>query len=161
MHLRAAEVTAMQHVTLWNTSDRLAEQPRWAHRALLGILAFEAAGAFIGGPALIAAPDGHLMQIPLQDLRGVFPDFLVPGLILTGLGLLNAVAFVVLLLKRPIAWLPVGLALFGFLIWFVVELSICGAKSWAQAAWAAPVPVGIVLALPLALERFVHPPAEA
>lgn len=124
-----------------------------ARGVLLGILAFEALGAFVGGPALVAAPDGRLMKIPVTELHGVFPDFLVPGLLLTGLGVLNAVAFFMLLRRKASAWLWVGLSLGGFLVWFVVELAVCGAKSWAQAAWGLPVPVGIVLAWPLLQER--------
>lgn len=130
---------------------------KWRRRALLIILAFEAVGSFIGGPALIAGPDGRYMQIPVEELHGAFADFLVPGLLLTSLGVLNAVAYTVLLRQQPSAWLWVGLALVGFLIWFVVELSICGAKSWAQVAWGAPIPVGIVLALPLLFERLGRP----
>ena len=124
---------------------------RWV---VLSVLAFEAVGALIGGPALVAAPDGRLMKIPLEDLGGTFPDFLIPGLLLTALGVLNAVAFGVLLRRLPSAWLWVGLALGGFLVWFIVELALVGAKSWAQAAWGIPVPIGIAAALPMLLEHF-------
>jgi hypothetical protein len=116
-------------------------------------LAFEALGAAIGGPALMAAPDGSLMKIPVSELEGVFADFFIPGLLLTALGALNAVAFFALLRRRASSWLWVGLALGGFLIWFVVELAICGAESWAQAAWGLPVPIGIIAAWPLVMER--------
>lgn len=143
----------MQDVMTWHVGSEIRAPEGWARRTLLAILAFEALGSFIGGPLLVAAPDGRLMQMPVQDLQGVFPDFLIPGLLLTFLGVLNAVAFFAFLRRRPSAWLWVGLALGGFLVWFVVELAIVGAKSWAQAAWGVPVPVGLVLALPLAMER--------
>jgi hypothetical protein len=126
----------------------------WGRRVLLFVLAFEALGSFIGGPLLIAAPDGGLMHIPVEEMHGLFPDFLVPGMLLTGLGALNAAAFFVLLRRRPSEWLWVGLALGGFLVWFAVELSVMGAKSWAQAVWGIPVPIGIVAAWPLAMKRF-------
>jgi hypothetical protein len=125
----------------------------WARRILLAVLAFEALGSFIGGPLLVAAPDGRLMKIPVSDMRGLFPDFLIPGIILSLLGVLNAVAFVLLLRRRASAWLWVGLSLGGFLIWFVVELSVMGAKSWAQAVWGIPVLIGLAAAWPLAEER--------
>jgi len=125
----------------------------WAWRTVLSVLAFEAIGSFIGGPLLIAAPDGRLMSIPVAELQGLFPDFLVPGLLLTALGILNTVAFFVLLRRQPSAWLWVGLALGGFLIWFIVELSVMGAKSWAQAMWGLPILIGLATAWPLALER--------
>lgn len=123
---------------------------RWRRRTLLIVLAFEAAGALIGGPMLIAAPDGHLMQIPVEDLQGAFRDFFIPGLLLTSLGVLNAMAFFVDLRRRPSSWLWTGLALGGFLIWFLVELGVVGAKNWAQAAWGFPVLVGLYAAWPLA-----------
>lgn len=129
------------------------ERRSWTRWLLLGILAFEAVGAFVGGPALVAAPDGSLMKIPVSELHGVFADFLIPGLLLTGLGLLSAAAFFVVLGRKRSSWLWVGLALGGFLVWFVVELGICGAKSWAQAAWGLPVPIGILVAWPLVRER--------
>src|SRR6185295_10736064 len=125
----------------------------WARRIVLGVLAFEALGSFTGGPMLIAAPDGRLMNIPVEEMRGLFPDFLVPGLLLTGLGLLNAAGFLALLRRRASAWLWVGLSLGGFLVWFLVELSVTGFKSWAQAAWGLPVLIGLAAAWPLALER--------
>jgi hypothetical protein len=131
---------------------------RWARRAVLTVLAFEALGAFIGGPLLVAAPDGHFMNIPVTDLRGLFPDFLIPGLILTALGALNAAAFFVLLRRMASAWLWVGLALGGFCIWFIVELAVCGAQSWAQAAWGVPVVFGLVAAWPLVTERLHRAP---
>lgn len=131
----------------------LTTSDRWGRRVVLAVLAFEALGAFIGGPMLAAAPDGRLMKIPVAELNGAFSDFLIPGLILTALGALNAVAFFVLLRRRPCSWLWVGLALVGFAIWFVVELAVVGAKSWAQAAWGLPVLVGLIAAWPLARER--------
>src|SRR5581483_10150914 len=105
------------------TLDALEKEPAMARRALLAVLAFEALGAFVGGPLLIAGPDGHFMKIPVTDLAGVFPDFLIPGVILTALGALNAAAFFVVLRRMPSAWLWAGLALGGFFIWFVVELA--------------------------------------
>jgi hypothetical protein len=119
---------------------------------LLAVLAFEAIGGFLGGPLLIAAPDGHLMQMPVAILDGVFADFLVPGLLLTSLAALNAAAFIVVLRRKPSAWLWAGLALGGFLVWFLVELLVVGAKTWAQAVWGVPVLVGVAAALPLARE---------
>ena len=47
---------------------------------LLLVLGMNAAGA---GGAFIAAPDGHLIEMPLSNLRNTpFSDFLVPGILL-------------------------------------------------------------------------------
>jgi hypothetical protein len=143
---------AMEHVMKWE-EPRLRTQGAGARAALLAILAFEALGALLGGQLLVLAPDGAWMKIPLSDLHGAFPDFFIPGAILTALGALNAIAFFALLRRKPSAWLWVGLALGGFVVWFAVELAICGFQSWAQAAWGVPVPIGVLLALPLAAER--------
>lgn len=143
----------MQHVMTWHEGSELSTGHGWRRKGLLAILLFEALGAFIGGPALVAAPDGRFMQIPVEELQGAFPDFLIPGLLLTFLGALNFVAFYALLRRRQSAWLWVGLAMGGFLVWFVVEVAIMGVKSWAQVAWGLPVPIGLVLALPLLFER--------
>jgi hypothetical protein len=115
-----------------NTMTKLS---RWV---VLSVLLFEAAGALVGGPALVASPDGAFMKIPVADLQGV----------------LNAAAFAALLRRLPSAWLWVGLALGGFLVWFIVELALVGAKSWAQAAWGIPVLIGLAAALPLEKEHF-------
>jgi len=120
----------------------------WAHYAMLTVLAFEGLGALVGGPLLVAAPDGHLMDLPIEVLRGTFPDFLVPGLLLTALGLLNVAAFVVVLLRRRSGRLWAELAMGGFLVWFAVELAIVGYGSVAQLVWGLPVLIGSVLAVP-------------
>jgi hypothetical protein len=130
---------------------------RWSRRVLLAVLAFEGVGGLIGGPALVAAPDGRLMKMPVEILGGAFPDFLVPGLLLTLLGLLNVAAYVVVLRQMPAAWLWAGLALGGFAVWFIVELAIVGAAHWAQAVWGLPVLVGIIAALVLEWGRFMAP----
>ena len=40
-------------------------------------------GALVSGAILVAAPDGHLMQLPLSMLQhSPFPNFLIPGVLL-------------------------------------------------------------------------------
>ena len=62
-------------------------QPAWARLALLIVLGYEAAGAIVGGILLVAAPDGRYMDMPVEMMHGTFPDFLIPGWILLGLGI--------------------------------------------------------------------------
>ena len=57
-------------------------QPRWERIILLIVLAYEGAGALLGGGLLIAAPDGRYMDMPVHIMHGVFSDFLIPGFIL-------------------------------------------------------------------------------
>ncbi|MBN1136712.1 MAG: hypothetical protein JXM73_09000 [Anaerolineae bacterium] len=67
-----------------------------ALHVLLGV------GAVISGGLLIAAPDGHLMQMPLSMLEhGPFSDFLIPGLILFTLLGIYPLCIAYALWKRP------------------------------------------------------------
>src|ERR1700739_2568788 len=86
---------------------------RWQRVSLLAVLCYEALGCLLGGVLLVAAPDGRLMQMPVSLMHGAFPDFLVPGMILFLLGILNAVAFLSVLRRRPYGWLWTGIALGG------------------------------------------------
>lgn len=126
---------------------------KWLRLLLLSILGYEAAGCLAGGTTLMAAPDGRLMDMPVNLMRGAFPDFLVPGIILFGLGLLSTYAFVKLLRKAPEAWIACGLALGGLTIWFWVEIAILQVMHWLHLMWGVPVIVGIFAALPLVPTR--------
>ena len=66
--------------------------PRWQRISLLSILGYEAAGCLAGGFLLSAAPDGRLMDMPVDMMHGAFPNFLIPGIILFGLGILTTLA---------------------------------------------------------------------
>lgn len=130
-------------------------QPKWSRLLLLTVLGYEAAGALLGGILLIAAPDGRLMNMPVDLLHGAFNDFLIPGIILLGLGILNAFAFVAVLRRTPADWFLAGLALGGFLIWFVVEIIILQELHWLHLMWGMPVLLGWVTAIPLIVSRHV------
>jgi hypothetical protein len=87
---------------------------------LLGI------GAIAGGAALVAAPDGSVMQFDPAILAGSpFRDFLVPGLILGGLfgigSLVVAVAGFRQARLAPFCAFAIGC---GQMVWIVVELAI-------------------------------------
>src|SRR5690349_17333822 len=103
---------------------KVAAQLRWQRIMLLIVLGYEAAGCLLGGYLLIAAPDGRLMNMPVGILHSVFRDFMTPGFILVGLGLLNGAAFVDVLLRKGAGWLLAFLALGGLVIWFIVEIVV-------------------------------------
>ncbi|GAB3279490.1 hypothetical protein GCM10027347_54240 [Larkinella harenae] len=121
-------------------------QPKRERIILLSVLAYEAAGALLGGSLLVAAPDGSLMQMPVGMMRGVFRDFLVPGLILLGLGVLNTAAFWAVLRRKKTDWILAGFALGGLAIWFLVEIIILQAFHGLHAMWGLPVIVGSLAA---------------
>lgn len=127
----------------------MVRQPTWQRIVLLIVLAFEGLGGLSGGGLLVAAPDGRLMNMPVGIMHGFFPDFLIPGLILIGMGLLNVAAFVAVWRRTRLDWLVAGLALGGFTIWFLVEIAVLGQLVWLHAMWGLPVLLGGVMALPL------------
>jgi uncharacterized protein len=128
-------------------------QPTWQRVILLGVLGYEGIGALLGGSLLVGAPDGRLMDMPVEIMHGFFPDFLIPGLILLGLGMLNTVAFVAVWRRARTAWLLAGLGLGGLTIWFIAEIAILRELHWLHAMWGLPVLVGGAMALSLLPSR--------
>ena len=128
-------------------------QPRWQRVILLTLLAYEAAGCLLGGSLLIISPNGKYMDMPVDIMNGVFPDFLVPGIILFGLGILNTLAFFKVLRRTSYDWFMAGLALGGLFVWFVVEIIILQKLHWLHLMWGIPVLVGWVVTIPLIVLR--------
>ena len=124
-------------------------QRMWQRITLLTVLGYEGAGALLGGALLVAKPDGRYMDMPVGIMHGTFHDFLIPGLILFALGLLNVAAFVGVLRRRLWDWIGAGLALGGLAVWFLVEIVILRELHWLHVMWGFPVLLGIVVALPL------------
>ncbi len=118
-------------------------QRTWQRVTLLTILGYEGAGALLGGTLLVAKPDGRYMDIPVSVMHGTFSDFLIPGLILFALGLLNVAAFVGVLRRRRWDWLGAGVALGGLAVWFFVEIVILRELHWLHVMWGFPVLLGI------------------
>ncbi len=119
---------------------------RWT----VGLLVFLALGALGGGAALVAAPDGSIMQMPPSLLEGSpFKDYLIPGLILGGLFGAGSLVVAAMGLRNlriaPFLAFAIGC---GQMIWIVVELAmikevsilhpLCFALGLAIAAAAVP-----------------------
>jgi len=128
-------------------------QPLWQRIILLTVLAYEAAGALMGGIMLITAPDGRFMNMPVQIMHGVFPDFRIPGFVLFGLGMLNAFACIAVLRRYTADWWMAALGLGGFIIWFVVEIIILQQLHWLHLMWGLPVLIGWFVLIPLIVLR--------
>lgn len=126
-----------------------AGQAHWQRVILLSVLGYEAAGCLAGGGMLVAAPDGRLMDMPVDIMHGTFPDFLVPGIILFALGILTTIAFIAVLQKRSTDWIMASLALGGLTIWFWVEIAILQRLHWLHAMWGLPIVAGGLATLPL------------
>ena len=134
-------------------SEKVVDQPRWQRITLLIVLGYETAGALSGGILLALAPDGRLMDMPVEIMHGFFKDFLTPGIMLIGLGILNAAAFITVLLKNRNGWILASLALGGLFFWFTVEIIILKEFHWLHAMWGLPVLVGIMVTIPLVISR--------
>ena len=118
-----------------------------AGRSTVGLLVLLGLMACFGGAALVARPDGSVMQLPLRWLSGSpFPDFFVPGLILGGLFGLGSLAVAAFGLRcwriAPFLALAIGC---GQMIWIVVELAIIREISILH-----PICFGIGLAIAVA-----------
>ena len=136
-------------------NEKILRQSTWQRITLLIVLGYEGAGALTGGGLLVAAPDGRIMDMPVEIMHGVFSNFLIPGFILFGLGILATAAFISVLRRIRIDWLLSGLALGGLAIWFIVEIAILQEFHWLHAMWGLPVIVGCLATFPLVSSRLV------
>jgi hypothetical protein len=123
----------------------------WRRITLLAVFGYEALGTLFGGVLLTAGPDGRYLKMAVSLMHGAFDDFLIPGVILVGLGLLNAAALVSVFRRSPRQGLATALALGGLAIWFVVEIAILRQVHWLHAMWGLPVVLGGVVCAPSAL----------
>lgn len=139
---------------LQSDTSKSINQPILYRIILLIVLGYEGAGALAGGTLLIIAPDGKLMDMPVDIMHGVFHDFLIPGLLLLGLGILNTAAFIAVLRRAQSDWLLSCLGLGGLAIWFTTEIVILREFHWLHAMWGLPVIVGCLAAFALAFFRF-------
>jgi len=127
---------------------------KWKRITLLIVLGYEAVGCIIGGTFLIATPDGRMMDMPIDLMNGVFRDFLVPGIILFGLGILNTIAFFAVIRRTHSDWFWAYFSLGGLLIWFWVEISILHRFHWLHAMWGLPVIAGGLAAIQIIPSKY-------
>jgi Protein of unknown function (DUF998) len=136
-------------------SEKKFGQPGWQRITLLSVLGYEAAGALSGGSLLIAAPDGRLMDMPVDIMHGVFRDFLIPGIMLFGLGILSTCAFIAVLRRTRYDWVLACLALGGLAVWFWVEIAILRELHWLHFMWGLPVIAGGLVAIQMIPSRLM------
>jgi len=127
--------------------------PQHATRnTLLAVEAFVALTAFAGGIALMLGaliPDLSVVITPPAEFleNSPFSSYLVPGMVLAlVLGGVHAIAFVLLLRRRPSALFAAATAGYGALIWIFVQMMVIP-FSFLQAVYfmAGAVELGLVL----------------
>lgn len=116
---------------------------------LLFLMAFLGIGAIGGGGALILAPDGEMLQMPLSMLEhSPFNNFLIPGIILfTVLGI-SPFLLIFFLIKKPEfriaeflniykdmhwSWTFTIYLSFALIIWLQVEMLMLKDVHWLHA----------------------------
>lgn len=136
---------------------------------LLFLLFFQGVSATPAGLMLVSDPTGETMQMPVTWLAGtIFPNYLIPGLILTivlGLGAFFVLASLLFLPEwgwvrrlNPVKsqhWAWSAAAAFGaaLMIWIVVQVLMIGLGAWLQ-----PFYFGVGLAI---LLLTLAPPVRA
>lgn len=115
-------------------------------KTVVGLEFFVALGAFAGGAALIASPDGSSLGLPLSLLKGTpFRDYYLPGLILLiANGALPTLAALATLVK--VSWASKIHILSGTVLigWIAVQVLLIGYVSFLQPAMAI---VGAIIVL--------------
>lgn len=121
---------------------------------LLSVLGFEGLGGIVGSGMLIASPDGKYMDMPVSIMHGTFSDFLIPGIILFGMSVLSIISFTSVLRRSDNDWFMASTAIFGWTMWFWVEIAIVLELYWLHAMWGLPVLLGGVAAVSLIPHRY-------
>jgi hypothetical protein len=137
------------HANQQHRAGKKVTPSKWQRNILLFVLGYEGAGALLGGLLLIAAPDGSLMDMPVEIMHGSFTNFMIPGILLFALGLLNTAAFLAVLRKGRFDWILAVTALGAMIIWFWIEIAILLELHWLHAMWGLPVVAGAIATLPL------------
>jgi hypothetical protein len=129
-------------------SKNISGQWKWQRIILLIVLGYEAVGCLLGGSLLVVSPDGRLTNMPVELMHGFFHDFMIPGILLFGLGILNTAAFITVVRRTNYDWVLAGLAMGGLIIWFWIEHAILGELHWLLVMWGLPVLVGAAMCIP-------------
>lgn len=97
---------------------------RWLAASLLILVSLNALAA---GYAFVADPTGATLGIPQDWLdASPFADYLVPGILLAGLGLLYAFAAFRQLRRAADAWFWTGLSGGAMVVWILVQVAMMG-----------------------------------
>lgn len=133
------------------------DAPRGIRIPLLVLTWFNLVSAVAGGVAL-ASGAMAAFGLPAELLEGsVFPDYLVPGLLLAGVvGGTQLLPLIAYRARRELAWGLFAVAGFGMMIWIFIETGIIRGQSGLQLGYFASGLAQVVLVL-LALGVWPNP----
>lgn len=97
---------------------------RMPRRILVALTTLLGLADLAGGIPLALRPDGSALGMSTAWLRGAFPDFLVPGLLLTAMGALCLLAALAIARRWRVDWALGVMAGGGMVIWIVVQYAI-------------------------------------
>lgn len=120
----------------------------WPLAVMCAVVGVTAIG---GGIALVSAPDGSIVHMPVSELQySPFSTFLIPGLLLGGvIGLGHLVAAVLELRRSPLANHAAFAAGTGLLVWITTEIAMLRVFHFLQAIY-------LVIALAIMFEALRH-----
>ena len=106
-------------------------------KTILGLEAFTAICAVVGGALLVAKPDGSLLHLDIALARGVFASWLIPGALLVGLGGLQATAAAVMVKGSRYDTALSAFAGAMLTLWIAAQVVFIGLGSAQQFLFAA------------------------
>ena len=106
-------------------------------KVILGLEAFVAVTALVGGALLMARPDGGLLKLDVAIMNGTFSSFTIPGVLLFALGALQALA--AWLMARGSRYDTALSAFAGAILtlWIAAQMIFIGVGSVQQILFAA------------------------
>jgi menaquinone-dependent protoporphyrinogen oxidase len=129
-------------------SFAVAEPPRRATWPLVALSLVVALTAIAGGLALVAAPDGSIVHMPLSQLaHAPFASYLIPGLtLLVVIGFGHLAAAILVIRRSPLAPHVAFAAGAALIIWIATQLAMIRTFHVLQLAYALAGAAIVVLA---------------
>ena len=115
---------------------------------LAGILALLGLNAVVAAYGFLRDPDGSSIGIPVEWLEGSpFETYLVPGIVLMGMGVLSLAAATLQWRRHSLAWVWSGMTGAGFVIWIIVQSMMMGSFRHPIQTTLQAVVLGLALVL--------------
>ena len=133
------------------SSQAPAPVERWRGRLLMALTGFGGITALGGGLGLLTLPPGSAAVPPLSALQHTpFTSFLIPGLLLMGLGGVQLAGALSLWRRAPWALALTVVAGGGMVVWIVVQAALLRELNWLHVLYFSQGAATLGLAAPAA-----------